>query len=497
MGASDFQPAGYSQLRLLDRGGQGEVYHALDETGIPVAIKRLLALPRTDSILRFHREADALRACKHDGIVHLIEFNFVDPNSPYLVLPFVESPRSERKKPFGESLAAFLEGTRRHLSPEQVLEIGIQVADALAHMHSHGIVHRDLKLQNLLVRNPRVGNRLGFEVVISDLGIALVADKTRITPEGVSMGSVHTMAPEQLNSREYSKICDRTDVFALGCILHELFTGQQVFKSTNPHSRFFEISDSKPTAAALLSAGVSQEVADLVLQMIQYEVAARPTARDVASRLQRGLLDEAGALSNLLELSNRMHSAVGRLTLDYLAERKHAPGADALYLSNATHEIMKAIVQFWHFVAPDQSVLEVTLARMDSDGLIQELDFAYPLERFDDRTMGELRYPDATFSRALQSSGEDGLTIVCSCTEEARKSPNGQYRPTSWMPHSQPGSILAFTVGVNEKSKLSQVVCIYVDRDYFFSPGSVRLYRRLVTPFREKLAEILAFAAVP
>jgi serine/threonine protein kinase len=177
----------------------GEVYRGLDtRLGRPVAIKRAKG-PFTD---RFLREAQAVSALNHPHICTLYD---VGPD--YLVMELVE----------GETLASRL--SRGPMPVAEVQRVGGQMADALAAAHAKGIVHRDLKPANVMI------TRSGVKLL--DFGVAKVVGplaETALTTQGI-VGTPAYMAPEQLSG---SQVDARTDIFALGLVLHEMATRKRV-----------------------------------------------------------------------------------------------------------------------------------------------------------------------------------------------------------------------------------------------------------------------------
>jgi serine/threonine protein kinase len=188
-------------LSPIGAGGMGEVYRARD-----TRLDRHVAIKFANEKFsgRFEREARAISGLNHPHICTLF-----DVGANYLVMELVE----------GETLAARLE--KGALPLELVLSYGVQIADALAAAHAQGIIHRDLKPGNIML--PKSG------VKVLDFGLAknIQTDET-LTASQVIMGTPAYMAPEQLEG----KLCDaRTDIFALGLLLHEMATGKRLKQS--------------------------------------------------------------------------------------------------------------------------------------------------------------------------------------------------------------------------------------------------------------------------
>lgn len=211
----------YEILSLIGKGGMGEVYRARDtKLGREVAIK---ALPEEfaqdrERLARFRREAQVIAALNHPNIAAIYELEEFE-GKPCLVLELVE----------GESVAARLK--RGPLPVDEALQVAKQIADALEAAHDKGIVHRDLKPANIKIAPEG-------KVKVLDFGLAKVVkpgpvDLTRsgsvssmATEQGVFLGTVAYMSPEQARGRRVDK---RTDIWAFGCVLYEMLTGRPAF----------------------------------------------------------------------------------------------------------------------------------------------------------------------------------------------------------------------------------------------------------------------------
>jgi Tol biopolymer transport system component/predicted Ser/Thr protein kinase len=189
----------YTIERKIGEGGMGEVYRAVDtRLGRAVAIKTC----RGEFDQRFQREARAIASLNHRHICSIY-----DAGLNYLVMELIE----------GETLAARLK--RGQLSKEQTLLYGGEIADALAAAHAKDLAHRDIKPANIML------TKAGVKVL--DFGLAKSPEDINITGKNLVIGTPAYMAPEQREGRE----CDaRTDIYALGLVLHEMATGKQCLK---------------------------------------------------------------------------------------------------------------------------------------------------------------------------------------------------------------------------------------------------------------------------
>ena len=229
----------YEVLGLLGAGGMGEVYRARDtRLGREVAIKVLPGdrAERADLRERFEREARAISALSHRGICTLHDVGEHE-GLHYLVMELLE----------GETLAHRL--TRGPLPPQDALAIAVEIAEALAAAHRRGIVHRDLKPSNVMLTRSGV-KLLDFGLAklhAASHGIADLHEQPTaaepLTGRGELLGTLNYMAPEQLNGGEAD---ERSDIFALGCVLYEMIAGRRPFAGGTQASAIAAILHDRP-----------------------------------------------------------------------------------------------------------------------------------------------------------------------------------------------------------------------------------------------------------
>jgi len=212
----------YEIVAPLGAGGMGEVYRARDERiGRDVAIKVLPAeyAADPDRLRRFEQEARAAGQLNHPNILALYDVG-THEGAPYLVTELLE----------GETLRERL--GRERLPWRKAVEIAAAIADGVAAAHGKGIVHRDLKPENLFITRDGVVKILDFGLARREAEMPLQYTKTltsagaAVTAPGAVLGTVGYMAPEQVRGEPADA---RSDIFALGCVLHELLTGQRAF----------------------------------------------------------------------------------------------------------------------------------------------------------------------------------------------------------------------------------------------------------------------------
>lgn len=208
----------YQIQSLLGEGGMGAVYRAVQPEGPPVAIKVLHEELGGAAELRerFEREARALFGLEHPHILHVIDFGITE-GRPYLVMELLA----------GKSLDALIEEESLH--PEQAFDLATQVLEGLAFAHQSGVLHRDLKTENVFVTHDANGRPIAK---LLDFGLAKFTDDERwgssakLTVQGSIFGTPAYMPPEQCAG---APVDARGDVYAIGVILFELFTGEWPF----------------------------------------------------------------------------------------------------------------------------------------------------------------------------------------------------------------------------------------------------------------------------
>ncbi len=228
----------YSIEDELGRGGMGVVYRARDtRLGKTVAVK-VLSQPSTlspDSKSRFRREARAAAVLNHPSIVTVFDYD-EDEGVPFIVYELVEGTRLDRLI------------VRGRLSESQVIDLACQLASALAYAHERGIIHRDIKPQNIVVTEEGRAKILDFGLAkktgvefTSDDGDTLQASASFETVRGTILGTVQYMSPEQIGGKGLD---GRTDIFSLGIVLYEMLTGTNPFLADSVASTIGKIMSS-------------------------------------------------------------------------------------------------------------------------------------------------------------------------------------------------------------------------------------------------------------
>jgi eukaryotic-like serine/threonine-protein kinase len=211
----------YEILGFLGAGGMGEVYRACDvrlDRAVAIKILRDREAQKSDAKQRFDREARAISSLNHPNICHLYDVGEQDGVS-YLVMEYLD----------GQTLADRL--SRGPLPLEQVVRYGIEICDGLEGAHRNGLVHRDLKPGNIMLTKSGVklmdfGLAKPVYSAASGLTQTVSTPQQPLTAEGNIVGTLHYMAPEQVEGREVDR---QSDIFSLGAILYEMTTGKRAF----------------------------------------------------------------------------------------------------------------------------------------------------------------------------------------------------------------------------------------------------------------------------
>jgi serine/threonine protein kinase len=234
----------YKIIKELGRGGMGVVYKAED-----TKLKRTVALkflpPELTHISevkeRFMREAQAAAALDHPNICTVHEFDEAEEKT-FISMAYVE----------GQSLKKKIESGP--LEIDEALRIATQVAEGLQEAHKKGVVHRDIKSSNIMVTEQD-------HAKIMDFGLARVAGGTLVTKEGTTMGTIAYMSPEQARGEE---VDHRSDIWSLGVVLYEMFSGQLPFKGEHDQAVVYSILKEKPGSITNLRPDVPMSIEQVV-----------------------------------------------------------------------------------------------------------------------------------------------------------------------------------------------------------------------------------------
>ena len=241
----------YKILEKLGEGGMGVVYKAEDtKLDRIVALKFLPKHLISDSAEkeRFVQEAKAASALNHHNITTIHEIDEFE-DQMFIVMEYCE----------GETLKRMPE--KEPLSIKKVLDIGIQVCEGLAAAHEKGIVHRDIKSDNIMLA-PR------GQIKIMDFGLAKIKGAMKLTMDGSTLGTLAYMSPEQVQGEEADH---RSDVFSLGVVLYELLAGRLPFGGEHQAAIVYSILNEAPQTIARFNNQVSAKLEDIVFKALAKE----------------------------------------------------------------------------------------------------------------------------------------------------------------------------------------------------------------------------------
>jgi serine/threonine-protein kinase len=265
----------YGIVDEIGHGGMATVYRARD-----TRLDRLVALKvmhphlqgAKEARQRFAREALTVARLRHPSILEIYDYSGEESDISFIATELLTGP----------TLKAFSDA-QRDVPPEIAACIAIQVARALGAAHNEGVVHRDVKPENVLLHENRC-------VKLTDFGIAQLVDVQGMTTTGQVLGSPAHMAPEQIEGRE----CDaRTDLFSLGTVLYMLATGELPFTGSNPHQVLKRIMEGKFVDPLQVRPAIGNRLAVIIRRMLELDPARR---YQNANDLERDLTEFAAEM---------------------------------------------------------------------------------------------------------------------------------------------------------------------------------------------------------
>jgi eukaryotic-like serine/threonine-protein kinase len=271
------------KYELLERVGQGGM--AIVYRGIDRSLKRVVAVKVLHKHLsdyqeardRFEREAQAVAKLRHENILEIFDYSGAkaaeEAGSSYIVTEFID----------GRTLKQII--TDRPITfPEIGAMVVLQVCRALAHAHAAGILHRDVKPENIMIRSDGI-------VKLMDFGISHMLDLERLTVTGQLLGSPAYMAPEHVEGRQLDF---RTDIFAVGIVLYQLAVGRLPFEGKNPHEVLKRIAECKFVDPRQANPQVGNRLGRIILRAMAAMPDGRyPNVGEMLTALE-GYLEESG-----------------------------------------------------------------------------------------------------------------------------------------------------------------------------------------------------------
>ena len=263
---------------VVGTGGMAVVYRALDlQENRIVAIKVLRPEYESDMefVRRFSREAEAAAKMSHENIVNLLDVG-IEGEMRYIVMEYVD----------GQTLKEMIREEGR-IHPDVALRMTIRILAAVDHAHRNGIVHRDIKPQNILV------DREG-RVKVADFGIARLktSQTTQLDPNGSAMGSVHYLSPEQARGEVVS---EQSDLYSVGIVLYEMLTGHVPFDGETTVSVALKHVSEAPRSMRAGNSQISRALDEVVMRALCKDKERRyQTAAEMAADLRKTISHPRG-----------------------------------------------------------------------------------------------------------------------------------------------------------------------------------------------------------
>lgn len=276
----------YEIIDQIREGGMGEVFLGLDTfTGKIVAVKISKAENQTN-IDRFLREAELLKSFEHKNIVKFLDAGqWLDTH--FIVMDYVAGKQIGSDKSEIKALIGIL----------------LEVVDALSYLHKQGVIHRDIKPSNILVENN--------SVILVDFGIAKVQSKETLTKSGSIVGTLQYMAPEQVFGQD---VDGRSDLYSIGAVMYELFTGRPPFVSQNAVELIFKILSERPADPLSINSMIPQKLRDIIVKLLEKDPDNRYQSSLELSKDLESVLDERNLSPSKIQTVSPFYAPfVGRM----------------------------------------------------------------------------------------------------------------------------------------------------------------------------------------
>jgi serine/threonine protein kinase/HEAT repeat protein len=357
-------------IRQIGQGAMGIVYEASQiGLGRKVALKVLpspLAQDRT-YVKRFRNEASAAARINHPNIATVYDYGELE-TGPFIAMEYIE----------GKTLEDIL--SVKTLSMEQALEISQKLAEALAFAHEHGIIHRDIKSGNVMLDS-------SGRVVIMDFGLAKIENATLLTLDGTIMGTPAYMAPEQAKSDPDLPVSSSVDIYSLGVLMYEMFTGQLPFKASNHMAVLKKALEEEPVPPAHINSRISKDLQVIILKSMEKNprdryVSSQALAEDLR-RLRSGepiLAKRRSVWMKAYRKSRKYRAVFAALALAFLI----ALAWTSFLLNRHSHarsEHQRILKEAQARLDSVQQEREILLEKLSEDPLFRVLESRDPLMR--------------------------------------------------------------------------------------------------------------------
>ena len=304
----------YEIVGTLGHGAMATVFRARDtQLGRDVALKvmSMVHAARGGAGERFRREAHAVAALKHPAIVEIYDFvSATDSEPSYIVVELISGP----------TLRTLLEERGGRFLPEIAALIALPLAEALGAAHEHGVIHRDVKPDNVMIETSGESSR----VVLTDFGVAHITGMETMTATGALVGSPAYMSPEQSRGHE---VTAAADLWSFGAMLYELVTGVVPFSGKDPFTMIAAIVRGTFRRPSQVVATVGPDFEAMIMRCLKASPAERyPSASALAADLREftrtsGLVPEAKALRRFLDEPEAMLGDLRPRVADMAVER--------------------------------------------------------------------------------------------------------------------------------------------------------------------------------
>jgi serine/threonine protein kinase len=251
----------YKILEVLGTGGFGVVYKASD-----LVLDEIVALKVLDekfsldenSVERFKREIKLARKITHKNVVRIFDIDEIEGRSIITMEYF-----------HGVSLKELL-NKQGKLNIESAIDIGLQLCSALHVAHKNGVIHRDIKPQNILINDENIVKIVDFGIARSNLDMSSEGSSSEITKTGTIIGTPEYISPEQVKGDK--NLDHRTDIYSLGIVLYEMFTGEVPFKGNTPIATILKRLNENPVLPSKLNSKIPPELERLILTAMAHDV---------------------------------------------------------------------------------------------------------------------------------------------------------------------------------------------------------------------------------